>query len=1280
MNAEAVVAEVVSSLADPKCDQTRRQAAEAAFESSRDAQPLPTLAALLQYATSAAANPQNVANITPQVIQACVTSSLVLLRRTLPTVWKHIAQESDREQIIQKLMDAFLDTKKEAGERKRLAHCIEKMLTSRDCNGPSIEKFRNELIPLLGAAMDRDLTANLQPVLQLLVDGLETPTFWMYVCMPHQAKMEHLLLVKFPEGPSTTAEAQQNIKELQALLFLRIVNWIDSDKIPQQLVTGFVPTGVLQVLAQSSNTDRQKSILEGLDEAAGKNLFSSMLADTIRICLEVGKKDPEELGNSSLQSILSLVEAESLEDLKGKNAQLLQEVLLIVLEKCCQIDVESYDSWCQEGNQEDDTEEEVSQGLEALDRLVRKSKESEDEDDEEEESGTEPFLLPVVFEKLGKLDKSNWGHNVATLLILQYVLQYVETSSTLQMITKMALDATKAQNARERFAGWVLLGELTSSKRQFCVRDEESKAAWLETLTYGLENESIQRVLAKSLDAFMYFLAEDQCLEFEDIQPLSERMLKRLVVIIDQADAVFDTRTTNKDNQGGAALGDSTPSTASPASSANGSAVQNANTHHNLSTQMKLLLNVQVSAVGCITAVSKVLDEKVAAFYHSLMPVLYKLLEKHVHSTDSRELLGAAIECASSLGMYLNDAETFGKDAAKIAKAMCHVLQTATMADDPVKDYAFAAADNLITVMKKDFLPFLPVFLPEVYARLKKEGFDAADGKAMERLRAEEDVGGPQVDVSLCVRVDPATGQQKILCIKTAYIDDLYNALSVLKKFIDVLSVDFAPFVDECMTHLKPVLQFDYDDDVRATAVEVYAEIVKLCARSNNTPALKLLVSEFISSALSSWQTNEATKVCDPTRMRTQADGLDEVLNAAGPHVLSLPEVEEVGKACMRELQAALQREGKAEGEEDTEAEWELQRALVSAIGALMKWHSGEFCGSAVTHPSTASAGMIDQAASSSSSSSGPQRPQRRSNANKYTPTGTSLFAGYSQFLVQCITGPDPEAQRIGRLIAADFFEHLGPESVQPLWPSLLPKLVQSVHTKRLYEEVQAAAFALSMAVNLDEFYVLSSGNLANNKEKIAAQEGENKAANNALSIDVITEKLVAERCAAYINKIRTSNREVSFGKETACDNCLACLGNLLTHDFFREQAKEQATSTTSSSSTLSDDDRSRLFRGWISCLPLRADEEEGLRVHTQLVELVLKQYPLVVENLDQAVKAITLLYKGPMSDEDLNEKIGRIVSGVSTAMLERAISDFPAKLKSKVRRIYEDCAGNTSK
>lgn len=403
-----------------------------------------------------------------------------------------------------------------------------------------------------------------------------------------------------------------------------------------------------------------------------------------------------------MEAILAVVEAEEIEDLQ--KSSLLPDVLAILMEQCCAVDPDSLDGWEDADNNEDDTEETVSAALERLGRLMTKTEKAAEEDDDEEnaqllammgqdapknalEEDREPILLPVFFEKLQAFAGNNkWELQVARLLMLQTVLGFVRDHSMLKEIFHQAativLDVSGPKNGRLRFAAWCVLCELCTAHRRFCVEDDAERLKWMDLLTRGLQIETelhgSPRVLVRVLDCIVYYLADDDCLEPEDVESNLQLILQTTVKVIEGAHAKFSNRGI--------------------CSGASDEPADTNVTHANLTPEMRTYLAMQVQAVSTLSALISVAGiSHFAPFYKDIMLLMQKLLGAHMRSSDSRELLGAAIECASSLGGAV-ERDVFLADAQPIAEAMVTVVQNAKMADDPVKDYAFQAAQKLASV------------------------------------------------------------------------------------------------------------------------------------------------------------------------------------------------------------------------------------------------------------------------------------------------------------------------------------------------------------------------------------------------------------------------------------------------------------------------------------------------------------------------------------------------------------------------------------------------------
>ena len=394
------------------------------------------------------------------------------------------------------------------------------------------------------------------------------------------------------------------------------------------------------------------------------------------------------------------------------------------------------------------------------------------------------------------------------------------------------------------------------------------------------------------------------------------------------------------------------------------------------------------------------------------------------------------------------------------------------------------------------------------------------------------------------------------------------------------------PFVEEAMQNVEPLLAFEFDDNIKALAGDVYSEVIRQCRKSGQNPqVVQNLVVGYAQKILELWKKGQEQNLADPTSMSAQAESLGMVLEAAESNVLSPEQVSLLGNAALFQLNDSLSPEDiAARDADDAEAEHDLQLGLVKLLEALMKHHGSHF--------------------------------------------EQSVMQGYSKLLEKCIVAKDPDFFRVGLWMSADFLEYL-PEKAIAAWPVLLPKLTDTISVKRLGNEVQPAAFALSLLVKRPEF-------------------GQQHGASGGV-------QQLAEKCLLYSKKVLSTKKSVDTKKIAASDNCLACLGNLLEHQGVYLK-------------------KSEFFGEWIRALPLREDAEESAKVHGLVADLALRQDPEILKHLSETLRVLTSVYDTNFSCETVNTKIKMVIGQASTEMLESCCRNFPDKLQKKARRIFNDC------
>lgn len=129
--------------------------------------------------------------------------------------------------------------------------------------------------------------------------------------------------------------------------------------------------------------------------------------------------------------------------------------------------------------------------------------------------------------------------------------------------------------------------------------------------------------------------------------------------------------------------------------------------------------------------------------------------------------------------------------------------------DDPSTGYIISASARICKLLGEDFAEYLPIVMPAVMkaAELKPEVtvVDAEDG---------EDMAGDEEWTFVGV------GDQSMLGIKTAGLEDKANACQMLVCYARELKSAFADYVEQVTRLMVPLLKFYFHDGVRSAASE----------------------------------------------------------------------------------------------------------------------------------------------------------------------------------------------------------------------------------------------------------------------------------------------------------------------------------------------------------------------------------------------------------------------------------------------------------------------------
>ncbi|GAA35800.2 importin-5 [Clonorchis sinensis] len=223
----------------------------------------------------------------------------------------------------------------------------------------------------------------------------------------------------------------------------------------------------------------------------------------------------------------------------------------------------------------------------------------------------------------------------------------------------------------------------------------------------------------------------------------------------------------------------------------------------------KLVLTQIVTTVASVADAS---EKKFLPYYDRFMPILKYIMENAVHK-DLRLLRGKTIECISLIGLAVGK-EKFIHDVGPVMNLlMATQIQNDTDAagddDDPQASYMISAWARICKLLGRDFESYLPVVMPQVLksACIKPEicilDNDEAD-------TVESDVDWQVVKL----------GEDRNYAIRTSGLEDKATACQMLVCYAREMKESFAPYCQQVLEIMVPLLDFYFNDEVRSAAAE----------------------------------------------------------------------------------------------------------------------------------------------------------------------------------------------------------------------------------------------------------------------------------------------------------------------------------------------------------------------------------------------------------------------------------------------------------------------------
>eukprot|EP00812_Abedinium_dasypus_P010022 NODE_366_length_1630_cov_208.404444.p1 GENE.NODE_366_length_1630_cov_208.404444~~NODE_366_length_1630_cov_208.404444.p1 ORF type:complete len:354 (+),score=143.26 NODE_366_length_1630_cov_208.404444:100-1161(+) len=220
--------------------------------------------------------------------------------------------------------------------------------------------------------------------------------------------------------------------------------------------------------------------------------------------------------------------------------------------------------------------------------------------------------------------------------------------------------------------------------------------------------------------------------------------------------------------------------------------------------------------------------------------------------------------------------------------------------------------------------------------------------------------------------------------------------------------------------------------------------------------------------------------------------------------------------------------------------------------------------------------------------------------------------------------------RKLAVFIACDFVEHLGPR-IAPHWPKFMPVMIEDV-TNGVNDMRQPACYGISHAAKQPAF------------GEVALQV--------AMSLKQV---IVRGRLASQKMTGLTAQET-----KAATDNALSALMEILTHH-----------------TAVLGPNEAELWQVWLGALPCQVDDDEGIRNHKALFELLQREVPQITGEGGANVPAVMLIlvsvYNTEMVNKETSKGIAALCLRLGMERLDAIAAGWTAKKRARLMRVVRD-------
>ncbi|XP_026818169.1 importin-5-like [Rhopalosiphum maidis] len=230
----------------------------------------------------------------------------------------------------------------------------------------------------------------------------------------------------------------------------------------------------------------------------------------------------------------------------------------------------------------------------------------------------------------------------------------------------------------------------------------------------------------------------------------------------------------------------------------------------------RLVLEQMVTTIACV---ADKCERDFVKFYDHLMPFLKEIIHNAV-APELKVLRGKTIECVSLIGLAVGQ-EKFLADASVIMDLMLAIYNKDEKLSeyDPQTSYIITSSwARMCKVMGQQFEQYLPLVIgPVMAAASLKPEVAYLDNDDMSNMTDN----GEWQFVPLW--------EQQNFGIKTSGLEDKASACEMLVCYARELKTGFAPYAEDVVKLMVPLLKFYFHDNVRIAAAQIMPSLLK-CA------------------------------------------------------------------------------------------------------------------------------------------------------------------------------------------------------------------------------------------------------------------------------------------------------------------------------------------------------------------------------------------------------------------------------------------------------------------